>query len=95
MAKFSIKDLNITPHPVIPAPDEAMIEAILAQDNGEQLLAEYIVEREATIQREQEDPFNFGYEPDNWRVADELLNEYDEVLINGGVSFNGVVFSWT
>tara|TARA_R100000458_G_scaffold12923_1_gene10766 strand:+ start:3461 stop:5104 length:1644 start_codon:yes stop_codon:yes gene_type:complete len=82
--KFSIGDLSITPHPVLPAPDEKMIEAVLKQPNGEELLASYIIDREETIRRENEDPFNFGYEPDNWRDADDLLAEYDELLINGG-----------
>ena len=82
--KFSIGDLSITPHPVLPAPDEEMIEAVLKQPNGEELLASYIIDREETIRRENEDPFNFGYEPDNWRDADDLLAEYDELLINGG-----------
>lgn len=83
-SKFSISDLNVTPHPVIPAPDEEMIKAVLKQPNGEELLASYIIDREETIERENKDPFNFGYEPENWRDADDLLNTYDEVLINGG-----------
>ena len=82
--KFSISDLNVTPHPVLPAPDEEMIEAVLKQPNGEELLASYIIDREETIRRENDDPFNFGYEPENWRDADDLLAEYDELLINGG-----------
>ena len=68
-----LKDLNITPHPVLPVPDEEMVRAVLAQPGGDEKLASYLVEREGQIQRARDDPFSFGYEPDNWRDADELL----------------------
>ena len=61
-----------------------MIEEVLKKPNGEELLASYIIDREQTIKRELEDPYNFGYEPENWADADSLMAEYDEVLINGG-----------
>jgi phage terminase large subunit-like protein len=81
---LGLKDLNITPHPVLPAPDDGMVAALLAQPGGEEKLANYLVDREGQIQRERDDPFSFGWEPDNWADADKLLADYDEVLINGG-----------
>ena len=80
---LGLKDLNITPHPVLPAPDEGMVAAVLAQPGGEEKLAAYLVDREGQIQRERDDPFSFGWEPDNWADADDLVGKFDEVLING------------
>jgi hypothetical protein len=81
---LGLKDLNITPHPVLPAPDDGMVAALLAQPGGEEKLANYLVDREGHIQRERDDPFSFGWEPDNWADADDLVGKFDEVLINGG-----------
>ena len=40
--------------------------------------------REAAIQREIEDPFNFSTELPHWKLADDALEKFGEVIILGG-----------
>lgn len=59
--------LGVTPHPVAPLPDVAWLRTHAV---GE--LLDYLAQREETITRMREDPFNFGHEPQIWRVMDAL-----------------------
>ena len=51
---------------------------------GPERLIEYWERREAAVQREREDPFNFGTELYHWALADEQLKDRSELLILGG-----------
>ena len=42
---------------------------------GPEKLIEYYERREAAIEREREDPFNFGTELPHWKMADDQLRE--------------------
>ena len=51
---------------------------------GPERLLEYYERREAAIEREIEDPFNFSTELPHWKFADDALKKYGEVIILGG-----------
>ena len=51
---------------------------------GPDRLIEYFERREAAIEREREDPFNFGAELPHWKLADEQLKNHGELLVLGG-----------
>lgn len=59
--------LGVTSHPVAPLPDADWLRTHAV---GE--LLDYLSQREETIARMREDPFNFGHEPRIWRVMDAL-----------------------
>ena len=51
---------------------------------GAEKLLEYWEHREEAIAREKEDPYNFGVELDHWKLVDDQLKDYSEVLVQGG-----------
>lgn len=51
---------------------------------GPERLLEYWESRESAIEREREDPYNYGAELPHWKKADEQLKEAGELLILGG-----------
>jgi len=62
-----------TPHPLLPVPTEEEQAALLASGKVE-ALADYYTQRERTIKLSEEDPFNYGMEPEHWKDADVLRN---------------------
>jgi hypothetical protein len=75
---------GLEPHPVFTLPTRAQIEA-LERAHGREVAAGKLQtiakERSRCIQLEQEDPFNYGYRPPIWHVADELLEDGKEVVL--------------
>lgn len=70
----------VTPHPVYPSPEvlaKFPDHQLLVQIGVKQVmmtsdkLAEFITQRELTIQKSQTDPLRYGYEPPIWKKADE------------------------
>lgn len=59
--------LGVTPHPVALLPDVAYLRTQPVSE-----LLDYLSQREETITRMREDPFNYGHEPRIWRVLDAL-----------------------
>ena len=56
-------------------------------DRGEEgldELARALEQREQLISLEKEDPYRYGFEPNNWKDADELWKGCGELLIQGG-----------
>lgn len=71
--------LSWTKHPLLPVPSK---EEMLSM--GEEKLLTFHKTREEAILREKDDPFRYGYEPDNWKMFDEQLSTHQEVLLMGG-----------
>lgn len=72
-----------TPHPVMTAPSEDDLRALIAE-KGIDYVTHWMRLREEAIIREQRDPYRNGYEPKHWKEADKLLLKHRELLINGG-----------
>ena len=51
---------------------------------GPERLLQYFERREAAIERELDDPFNFGAEFPQWKLADEQLKIAGELCVLGG-----------
>lgn len=51
---------------------------------GPEKLSQYHKTRESAILLETEDPFRHGYEPSNWKLADDALATHQELLLMGG-----------
>lgn len=67
---------RFTPHPCLPLPTPAQVEAIIARHGREkapEVLAEIERRRKETIHLAEKDPFNHGFEFESWRDADRLL----------------------
>ena len=75
--------MKLTPHPVLHAPSEEEIKA-LVEKVGEAKTLEILQIREDKIEAEKSDPYRHGFEPWYWRDADRLLDGGDELLISGG-----------
>jgi hypothetical protein len=60
-----------TPHPLLPALSEEQINAVLEAGKVDELAA-YYQEREKLIRLSEDDPFDYGLEPDHWQDADKL-----------------------
>lgn len=71
--------LQWTHHPILSVPSKDEQIAM-----GPERLVEYYERREAAIEREKEDPFNFGTELPHWDLADQQLRDHGELLILGG-----------
>ena len=76
-----IENMSFTwsPHPILEVPTRR--EQLMM---GANRLYEYYQRREAAIEREQDDPFRYGTELDHWKLADEQLAEFGELLLLGG-----------
>jgi len=72
-----------SPHPVHPMITREMAGQILEQ-HGEKKLREVLEKREEIIRLEEADPYRFGFEPDHWQHARELVKKSDELAIFGG-----------
>jgi len=66
-------------HPVLSLPTKRQAEAM-----GEAELKKLLDEREKLIKAERDDPYYNGFEPDHWKMADELREDCSELLIMGG-----------
>jgi phage terminase large subunit-like protein len=75
--------MKLTPHPVLHAPSEEEIKALVGKV-GEAKTLEILQIREDKIEAEKSDPYRHGFEPWYWRDADRLLDGGDELLISGG-----------
>jgi hypothetical protein len=74
-----------TPHPVLVVPSKARMQEFADRgDEGLDELARALEQREQLIQLEKEDPYRYGFEPANWKDADELWKGCGELLIQGG-----------
>ena len=74
-----------TPHPVLAIPSkERMLEFKKRGKKGLDELAELLKKREELIRLEKNDPYRYGFEPPNWKDADQLWSEASELLIQGG-----------
>jgi len=78
-----LEGLTLTPHPVMTAPSQEDLRALVAE-KGVDYVTHWLKVREEAIIREQRDPYRHGYEPKHWKKADELLLKHRELLINGG-----------
>lgn len=57
---------------------------MLVSKLGEEKVAEILQLREDKITSEKLDPYRHGFEPEHWKMADEMLKSKSEVLILGG-----------
>ena len=71
--------LQWSPHPILTVPTSEEQIAL-----GPERLLEYWERREAAIEREREDPFNYGTELPQWKMVDEQLETHSMVLLLGG-----------
>ncbi len=72
-------DFKWTPHPILTIPDPEEFKLLSPK---EQIQA--YKSRELVIQQEMEDPYNYGFFLNSWKLADDCFKEVDEVLIMGG-----------
>jgi len=86
-----------TPHPVYPSPEilaKLPDHQLLVQIGAKQVmmtrekLAEFIAQRELTIQKSQTDPLRYGYEPPIWKRADQ-----ERAKLRAKYSI-GVIYEW-
>ena len=74
-----------TQHPVLAMPSqERMLEFKKRGKKGLDELVEILEKREDLIRLERNDPYRYGFEPENWADADRLWAEASELLIQGG-----------
>jgi hypothetical protein len=71
-------------HPVLKLPSPAKVAGVLAEPDGLNKFLQGMREREELIRLMVEDPFNYGWEPDQWRDADETLKLVNEICVLGG-----------
>ena len=71
--------LNWTSHPALPTLSPEDMKSMSA----EKILA-YFNRREAAIAAERESPYDFGFELEPWKMADEQLTCHSELLLMGG-----------
>jgi len=74
---------RITQHPVLIDPTDEQVKAMVERFGADKT-AEILQLREDKIASEKLDPYRHGYEPNHWKIADELLKSKQEVLILGG-----------
>ena len=72
------------PHPIFRLPSREDAAVACKTPEGEKEFREAMERRGLRIYQEQADPFRYGYEPDHWKAAEEILKENDELLISGG-----------
>lgn len=75
--------LKWSPHPVLQVPSREQL-LWLAENHGEKSVIQLYKDREQAIINEKLDPYRFGYEPPNWKKADEHLAACNEILLLGG-----------
>ncbi len=78
-----LNKLKVMPHPVLPIPDRATCINVV-QSKGEEALIDLLQRRSKTIHNELTNPIYFGYEPQQWRDADDLLASHRVILVTGG-----------
>lgn len=79
--------LHWTPHPVWKIPTQEQWAGLLqahGPDTAAAKLRELWEKREKQIKLEDTDPLRFGYEPETFKKARELLEIYDELYLLGG-----------
>jgi phage terminase large subunit-like protein len=75
-----------TRHPVIKLPTREQLAAIVQAnppDKAREIIAEIHRKREQAIASEKHDPLNYGYDPESFKKAEELLETYSELLAAG------------
>ena len=70
-----------TPHPVIPMLTDQECVAIL-EKFGEEKLKEVLRRREDVIEAEETDCYRHGHRPPVWHLADDLLTDGHEVILD-------------
>jgi len=71
--------LTWTNHPLLPTlSNKEMVQM------DEKTILDFHRTREDAIAKEKEDPYRYGYEPDNWKLFDEQLESHQEILLMGG-----------
>ena len=85
VTKETLKGYQPTPHPIMVAPTAEQIAAIV-KNKGIERACELLQLREDKILAEHMDPFRHGYEPQHWKIADELIEDpaASELMIFGG-----------
>ena len=73
---------NVKPHPVIKAPSRERLLQI-RELKGDEIVQQLLAEIAKAQANERDEPFWFGWEPEQWRDADELLKISDDILISG------------
>lgn len=71
------------PHPVLPLPTRQQVQVLMQTDEGRARLEKQLADRAELIRLEREDPLRYGYEPETFRKARDLLKEYTELLLLG------------
>ena len=71
----------MVPHPLLPLPSAAEVEAALRDEAKLAALVEGLNKRRAVLAAVERDAFRNGFELDHWRDADRLLGELIFVLI--------------
>jgi hypothetical protein len=67
------------PHPILKRPSDEEI----AEMDPETLIRVHEVYHEA-IENAEKDPYRYGFILPHWKAADNLLSEYNEILVSGG-----------
>lgn len=71
--------LQWTHHPILKVPSKEEQVSM-----GAEKLLQYYQTREQAIEREKDDPYNYGTELDHWKMADDQLVNHGELLTLGG-----------
>lgn len=74
----------LQPHPVLALPTRAQVIAANATDEGRAKLEDHLRKRAELIAKEREDPLRHGFEPFTFKQARDLIDEWDEILLQGG-----------
>jgi hypothetical protein len=76
---------GIEDHPVVKRPTLEQVLGVLRRGpDGLKILKEGLEKRKLLIQQMEKDPLNYGWEPECWKEARELLKERSDCLIMGG-----------
>lgn len=75
--------MQITPHPIIPVPDDDVLIA-LHEQNGPDAVQKLLEAREERIRKADEDPLNHGFVLPHWQEAEKILKSRTAVLALGG-----------
>jgi len=71
-------------HPVYRLPSREDAALACKTPEGEEAFREAMQKRGEMLYYENFDPLRYGWEPDSWRQAEEILKDGDELLISGG-----------
>jgi hypothetical protein len=69
--------IELTPHPVFRLPDPDMARYLSLDE-----LNDWIEKFDTRIRKEREDPFTYGFEPEIWKLVDDLLVDGNKVVLD-------------